>query len=110
MGAKCLIPRLGPVAYTLLATSAFTTSTLMKGFAKTPTAIFAALLPYTFGAMGARSSCINSLHTSEATKVGLAMGELVAAREVFFTILKMLVPLAYARLYARGKRLPFLFS
>jgi hypothetical protein len=41
---------------------------------------------------------------------GLAMGELVAARANFFTLLKMIVPLAYARLYAHGQRLPFLFA
>ena len=28
----------------------------------------------------------------------------------FFTLLKMVVPLGYARLYAYGQRLPFLFA
>ena len=46
----------------------------------------------------------------EALNEGLAMGELVAARSNFFTVLKMVVPLAYARLYAHGQRLPFMFA
>ena len=108
--AKTLIHKLGPAGYTLLANCAFILSMLMKGFATTPLMVFLALIPYTLGPMGARSSCINSLHTAEATAAGMAKGELMAAREVFFTILKMVVPLAYARLYAMGQRLPFIFA
>ena len=43
--AKRLIHRLGPAGYTLLANGAFILSTLMKGFAATPLAVFASLLP-----------------------------------------------------------------
>ena len=60
--------------------------------------------------MGARSSCINSLHTAEATAAGMAKGELMAAREVFFTILKMVVPLAYARKYTSNPQLRVQFQ
>ena len=45
--AKRLIHRLGPAGYTLLANGAFILSTLMKGFAATPLAVFASLLPCT---------------------------------------------------------------
>ena len=105
-----LIPALGPAGYTLVAHCCAAGSMLIKGFARTPFAVFTSLIPYMFGPMGTRSSCINSLHTAEARKAGMAMGELVAARANFFTLLKMVVPLAYARLYAYGQRLPFMFA
>ena len=108
--AKRLIPALGPAGYTLIANCCAAASMLVKSFARTPLALFSSLIPYTFGPMGIRSSCVNSLHTAEATAAGLAMGELVAARANFFTLLKMVIPLAYARLYAYGQRLPFLFA
>ena len=46
-----LIPALGPAGYTLLANCAAATSMLVKGFARTPFAVFASLLPYMFGPM-----------------------------------------------------------
>ena len=75
-----LIPALGPARYTMLAQGCAALSQFAKGFASTPLAVFASLLPYTFGPMMTRTSCVNALHTAEARKAGLAMGELVAAR------------------------------
>ena len=75
-----LIPALGPARYTMLAQGCAALSQFAKGFASRPLAVFASLLPYTFGPMMTRTSCVNALHTAEASKAGLAMGELVAAR------------------------------
>lgn len=108
--ATRLIPTLGPAGYTMLANCCAAGSMLVRSFARTPLTVFLSLIPYTFGPMGTRSSCVNSLHTAEATSAGLAMGELVAARANFFTVLKMLVPLGYARLYAYGQRFPYMFA
>ena len=108
--ATRLIPALGPAGYTLVAKCCAACSMLMKSFARSPVGVFLSLIPYVFGPMGTRSSCINSLHTAEATEAGLAMGELVAARANFFTILKMVVPLGYAKLYVYGQRFPYIFA
>jgi MFS family permease len=108
--ATRLIPALGPAGYTMVANCCAACSMLVRSVARTPLGVFLSLIPYTFGPMGTRSSCINSLHTAEATEAGLAMGELVAARANFFTILKMVVPLGYARLYAYGQRFPYMFA
>ena len=72
--ATRLIPALGPAGYTLLANCCAACSMLMKSFARSPVGVFLSLIPYVFGPMGTRSSCINSLHTAEATEAGLAMG------------------------------------
>eukprot|EP01052_Picozoa_sp_SAG31_P047642 SAG31_NODE_9626_length_1249_cov_1.250435_1_plen_158_part_10 len=108
--ASRLIPRLGPLGYTAVANLCAATSMLLKGVAKSPAWVFASLVPYTVGPMGVRSAAVNALHTAEATKHGLQMGELTAARANFFTLLKMSVPLLYARLYKLRRSLPFLFA
>ena len=46
-----LIPALGPARYTMLAQGCAALSQFAKGFASTPLAVFASLLPYTFGPM-----------------------------------------------------------
>ena len=40
----------------------------------------------------------------------MPLGALIAGRANFFTLLKMVVPLLYARLYAYGRQWPYIFA
>lgn len=106
--ASVLIRHLGMRTFTALA--ALSHAGYWAAVSHSGRAALLSTLPSMLG--GARALGVSTLLTAEGARAGLRQGELAGARANLFALLKVVGPIFYAQLYARGRgvglpQLPF---
>ncbi|KAG8465923.1 hypothetical protein KFE25_005493 [Diacronema lutheri] len=109
--ASALIRRLGLRDFTALA--GVSHALYWAGVSHSGGAALLLALPTMLG--GARSLGVSTLVTAEGTRAGLRQGQLAGDRANLFALVKVVGPIVYAQLYARGKaiglpQLPFVLN